>query len=371
MKILGLETSCDETAAAVVLGGAWVLSNVVSSQIALHQAHGGVVPELAAREHITALVPVMDAALREAGISKQEIDAVAVTPGPGLAGSLLVGVNAAKALAYALDRPLVPVNHLEAHVAANWLREKGERAQPPALPAVCLLVSGGHTELMLIERPGSYRLLGRTLDDAAGEAFDKGARLLGLGYPGGPAIQRTAERGNPAAFDLPRARLDQPYDFSFSGLKTALLRLVEPYRLPDEPRPQPAPGLFAEHRPPRFRDDLPLADLAASYQAAIVEALADKTAQAAIELGARSVLLAGGVAANRALREQVATALAARYPEGEAPELRYPPIAYCTDNAAMIAGAAYHALHRGEQAGWDLDIDPRLPLRLQGAVSPS
>ncbi len=369
MKILGIETSCDETAAAVVLGGAWVLSNVVSSQIALHQAHGGVVPELAAREHITALVPVMEAALAEAGVTRQEIDAIAVTPGPGLAGSLLVGVNAAKALAYALDRPLVPVNHLEAHVAANWLRQKGERATPPALPAVCLLVSGGHTELMMIERPGSYRLLGRTLDDAAGEAFDKGARLLGLGYPGGPAMQKAAEAGDPEAFDLPRARLDQPYDFSFSGLKTALLRLVEPYRLPDEPRPKPRPGLFAEHRPPRFRDDLPLADLAASYQAAIVDVLAEKTTQAAVDLGAKSVLLAGGVAANRALRERVADALAKRFPEGGAPEFHYPPIVYCTDNAAMIAGAAYHALHRGEQAGWDLDIDPRLPLRPHGGLS--
>jgi N6-L-threonylcarbamoyladenine synthase len=302
-------------------------------------------------------------------VTRQEIDAIAVTPGPGLAGSLLVGVNAAKALAYTLDRPLVPVNHLEAHVAANWLREKGERALPPALPAVCLLVSGGHTELMLIERPGSYRLLGRTLDDAAGEAFDKGARLLGLGYPGGPAVQKAAEPGNPEAFDLPRARLDQPYDFSFSGLKTALLRIAEPYRLPDPPRPKPGPGLFAEHRPPRFRDDLPLADLAASYQAAITEVLAEKTAQAAVDLGARAVLLAGGVAANRALRERLAAAIETRFPEGGAPDLRFPPIAWCTDNAAMIAGAAYHALHRGEQAGWDLDIDPRLPLPMHGAVS--
>jgi N6-L-threonylcarbamoyladenine synthase len=221
---------------------------------------------------------------------------------------------------------------------------------------------------MLIERPGSYRLLGRTLDDAAGEAFDKGARLLGLGYPGGPAMQRAAEAGNPDAFELPRAIPEDRYNFSFSGLKTALLRLVEPYRLPEAPRPAPAPGLFAEHRPPRFRDDLPLADLAASYQAAITDVLAEKTAQAALDLGARSVLLAGGVAANRVLRERVRESLTARYAGGEMPEVRFPPIAYCTDNAAMIAGAAYHALHRGEQAGWDLDIDPRLPLPLHGGI---
>lgn len=358
MRILGIETSCDETSAAVVVGGTWVLSNVISSQIALHQAHGGVVPELAARAHVTAFVPVVEAALAEAKLTMKEIDAIAVTNGPGLAGSLLVGVNAAKAMAYVLDRPLIPVNHLEAHVAANWLRPYGVEADPPQLPAICLLVSGGHTELLLVERPGRFRLLGRTLDDAAGEAFDKGARLLGLGYPGGPAIQRAAEGGDPNAFELPRAMQGESLEFSFSGLKTALLRLIAPYRLPDPPRPALAPGLFAEHRAPRFREGLPVADLAASFQAAIVDVLTEKTLRAARTHGAASVLLAGGVAANRPLRESLANAV------GSSIKLHVPEFAYCTDNAAMIAGAAHTALRRGEQGGWDLDIDPRLPMQL-------
>ena len=362
MKILGIETSCDETGASVVLGGTWVLSNVIASQIDLHETHGGVVPELAARAHVQAIVPVVEKALDDAGVTRDEIDAIAVTNGPGLAGSLLVGVNFAKALAYSLDLPLIPVNHLEAHVAANWLRDPGARAAPPPLPAICLLVSGGHTALILIEKPGSYRLLGETLDDAAGEAFDKGARLLGLGYPGGPAIQRAAETGDPGAFSLPVARLDRPFDFSFSGLKTALLREVEHYRLPAGPKVAPAPGGFAEHRPPRFKDGFPVADLAASYQGAIVEALVEKTVEAAAEYDVRSVLLAGGVAANRALRGRMSDAIEKRFRSIERPELVFPPIAFCTDNAAMIAGAAHYALQRGEQAGWELDVDPRLPL---------
>ena len=362
MRILGIETSCDETAAAVVLGGTWVESNVVATQIALHAVHGGVVPELAARGQVTAIMPVVEAALREAGITRAQVDAIAVTRGPGLAGSLLVGVNAAKALAYALDRPLAPVNHLEAHVYANWLAKPGEAAPSPPLPALCLLVSGGHSELIVTTGHGHYRRLGGTLDDAAGEAFDKGARLLGLGYPGGPAIQRAAVGGNPAAFALPRAWLPDTHDFSFSGLKTALLRIVEPYRVPQPPMPPPAPGRFAEHRPPVYRDGLPLADLAASFQAAVVEALAVKTARAARATGARSVLIAGGVAASVALRDALAAALAAEFRGEEAPPLGYPPFAYCTDNAAMIAGAAHHVLHRGEIAGWSLDIDPRLPM---------
>jgi len=364
MKILGIETSCDETAASVVQGGVWVHSNVIASQIALHQAHGGVVPELAARGHITAIAPVIEAALAEAGIDRTGIDAVAVTNGPGLAGSLLVGVNVAKAFAYAIDRPLVPVNHLEAHVGANWLRERGEKAEPPALPAICLLVSGGHTELILIDRPGRFRLLGRTLDDAAGEAFDKGARLLGLGYPGGPAIQRAAEQGSSTAFELPRAWLGESDDFSFSGLKTALLRQVEPYRLPVEKAAPLAPGLFAEHRAPRFADGLPAADLAASFQEAIVEVLTVKTARAAVAHNARTVMLAGGVAANRPLRQRLGEEIDRAFAGQPAPRVRFPLFAFCTDNAAMIAGAAYHVLLRGEQAGWDLDINPRLPLRV-------
>ena len=400
MNILGIETSCDETAAAVVADGRHVRSNVVASQIALHRAHGGVVPELAARGHVTAIVPVVEAALAEAGIGRDAIDAVAVTTGPGLAGALLVGVNVAKAFAYALGRPLVAVNHLEAHVAANWLvlPEATDGAAggtagaivappaPPALPAVCLLVSGGHTELVLVEALGRYRRLGETRDDAAGEAFDKGARLLGLGYPGGPAIQRAAEEGDPGRFPLPRAWLaeggrgaegrsaegrsgDGDLDFSFSGLKTALLRVAEPYRLPAADASAGAGSLtpgapFAAHRPPSFSPAMPVADLAASFQEAVIEVLAVKTARAAQLTGAKTVLIAGGVAANAALRDRVAAEVAreAAASGGGPVPVRYPPLALCTDNAAMIAGAAYHMLRRGEQAGWEADVHPRLPL---------
>jgi len=365
MIVLGIETSCDETAAAVVVGGQRVRSNVVASQIALHLAHGGVVPELAARRHVTAIIPVVERALAEAGIERRGLDALAVTEGPGLAGSLLVGVNVAKAMAYALDRPLVGVNHLEAHIYANWLGLPGQDPPPPPVfPLLCLLVSGGHSELILMPGHGRYRHLGRTLDDAAGEAFDKGARLLGLGYPGGPAIQRAAADGDPARFDLPRAWLGDSYDFSFSGLKTALLRLTEPYRLPEEAataKPAGGPsGPFVEHRPPRFAPAMPTTDLAASFQAAIIEPLAVKTARAAEAFGAKTVLLAGGVAANALLRERVVEAVRERC--GEEVPVRYPPVAYCTDNAAMVAGAAAFAIRRGAQVGWEADIHPRLPL---------
>jgi N6-L-threonylcarbamoyladenine synthase len=361
--ILGIETSCDETAAAVVVGGARVLSNVVASQIAEHAAYGGVVPELAARGHVGAIIPVVKAALAEAGAGRDDVDVVAVTAGPGLAGSLLVGVNAAKALAYAWDRPLVAVNHLEAHVYANWLGLPGAAPPPPPpFPLVCLLVSGGHTELLLMTGHGRFEHLGRTLDDAAGEAFDKGARLLGLGYPGGPAIQRAAAGGNAAAFDLPRAWLGDSWDFSYSGLKTALLRLAAPYRLPDDgldagddPRTP-----FREHTPSRFRDDLPVADLAASFEQAVVEPLVTKTVRAATEHRAKAVLLAGGVAANRRLRSELEAALARELGDGVL--FRSPPFAYCTDNAAMIAGAGAFVVRRGGQVGWDLDVDPRMAL---------
>jgi N6-L-threonylcarbamoyladenine synthase len=366
MNILGIETSCDETAAAVVVDGRIVRSNVVASQIALHQAHGGVVPELAARGHITAIIPVVETALREAWIERSAIDAVAVTQGPGLAGSLLVGMNVAKSLAYALDRPLIAVNHLEAHIYANWLTlPDADPVPPPKFPLICLLVSGGHTELILMRDHGRYIHLGRTLDDAAGEAFVKGARLLGLGYPGGPAIQRTAERGDAARFALPRAWLGESYDFSFSGLKTALLREVEPYRLPPEPSAEPAQisGPFATHRPPVFSPDTPVADLAAAYQDAIVDVLAAKTARAATEFDVRTVLIAGGVAANTVLRERVVAAVEdATGGNGNGAPVRFPPISLCTDNAAMVAGAAYYELRRGSQAGWEVDIDASLSL---------
>jgi N6-L-threonylcarbamoyladenine synthase len=364
MIVLGIETSCDETSAAIVADGRRVRSSVVSSQIALHRAHGGVVPELAARRHVTAIVPVVEEALREAGIDRDDIDAIAVTQGPGLAGALIVGVNVAKAMAYALDRPLVAVNHLESHIYANWLCETVDAPANPEFPILCLLVSGGHTELILMTAHGSFRHLGRTLDDAAGEAFDKGARLLALGFPGGPAIEAAARDGDPHAFALPRAWLPGTHDFSFSGLKTALLRLTEPLRLPandDAAGSRTSPsGPFREHRPPRYRADAPLADLAASFQEAIVEPLAVKTAQAAREHGVRSVVLAGGVAANTQLRGRLRREVAARY-NPDVP-VTFPALGYCTDNAAMVAGAAAWALRRGEQSGWDADVVPRLAL---------
>lgn len=364
MNILGIETSCDETAAAVVLNGKRVRSNVIASQIALHQSHGGVVPELAARGHVTAIVPVVEQALAEAEIAREAVDAVAVTVGPGLAGSLLVGVNVAKALAYALDKPLVPVNHLEGHIYAIWLTLPDETPKaPPEFPVLCLLVSGGHTELILMERHRHYRHLGRTLDDAAGEAFDKGARLLGLGYPGGPAIQRAAVTGDAGSFDLPRAWLGESDDFSFSGLKTALLRLVEPYRL-QAAATTARPGMpFVEHLPPVYAAEMPTHDLAAAYQEAVVEVLAVKAVRAAIAHGAKTLALAGGVAANVALRERIQLELKRQAGSDAAIDFRFPPFALCTDNAAMIAGAAYYALNSGVQGGWDVDVAPRLPLR--------
>lgn len=352
MNILGIETSCDETAAAVVRNGTEVLSNVISSQIDLHRAHGGVVPELAARGQITAIIPVIDAALEEAACQVEEIDAIAFTNVPGLAGSLLVGVNAAKAFAWRHGKPMIPVNHLEAHVHANWLHRPGEHHEPPSFPAVCLLVSGGHTELILMRDHDTFVLLGQTIDDAAGEAFDKGARLLGLGYPGGPAIQRAAVGGNRSAFDFPRSQLGGSLDFSFSGLKTSLLRQVDPYRLPDD-RPKPQGAIFPKHRPPVYRDDLPLADLAASYEEAIVDVLAEKLVRAATQQQARSLLIAGGVAANRMLRERVQD----RAPKSV--QVSWPAFEYCTDNAAMIAGRAWHLAKRGEYGNLATDAFPR------------
>lgn len=361
--ILGIETSCDETSAAVVQDGRQVLANVIHSQIDLHRQYGGVVPELASRRHITNIIPAIDTALEQAGVTPEDLDAIAVTEGPGLAGSLLVGVNVAKTLAFAWDLPLVPVNHLEGHIYANWLSLPGEEpVTPPTFPLVCLIASGGHTELILMRGHGDYILLGRTIDDAAGEAFDKGARILGLGYPGGPAIQRAAEKGRAGRYPLPRAWLGDSYDFSFSGLKTALLREVEQFRRPQlRQRRVPQNTPFLTHEPPEYAPNMPVNDLAADYQDAIVDVLVEKTVRAAREKGAAMVLLAGGVAANSLLRKRLSGAL--RVP------LRYPPPILCTDNAAMIAGAAYYTRQRGVQGTLDLDIHPQLPLTTQTALS--
>ncbi|NLE75347.1 MAG: tRNA (adenosine(37)-N6)-threonylcarbamoyltransferase complex transferase subunit TsaD [Chloroflexi bacterium] len=332
VKILGIESSCDETAAAVVGDGRKILSSVVASQIELHQPYGGVFPEIASRQHVLSVVPVIRQAMEDAAAHWSDLAAVAVTYGPGLAGSLLVGVNAAKAIAWAQGLPLVGVNHLEGHIYANWLQTTPEPLPPPPLPLVVLIVSGGHTELLAMRGHGHYERLGGTLDDAAGEAFDKVARLLELGYPGGPAIQKAAEGGNPKAFRFPRARLGGGYDFSFSGLKTAVLRTLEELRA--DPR--------ARRRP------LPLADLAASFQAAVVDILVEKTQAAAEEVQAREVLLAGGVAANAALRAEARARLAV--------PLRVAPPSLCTDNAAMIAAAGHFAFAAGRRSGLDLDV---------------
>lgn len=352
MRILGIESSCDETAAAVVDDGELVLSNVISSQIDLHRAHGGVVPELAARGQITAILPVIESALDIAKTTIDEIDAIAVTNTPGLAGSLLVGVNAAKAFAWSTGKTLIPVNHLEGHVHANWLRTSDDLARDVPLPAICLLVSGGHTELLRMKSHHEYELLGQTIDDAAGEAFDKGARLLGLSYPGGPAIQKASHTGDPQAFAFPRSQLGDSLDFSFSGLKTSLLRQVDPYRMPDD-RPKQSGAIFPEHRAPLFREDLPLANLAASYEEAIVDVLSSKLIRAVSKYGAKSVLIAGGVAANSNLRDRVQQ----RAP-GEV-VVSWPRLEFCTDNAAMIAGRAYHLAMRNKIGGLETDAFPR------------
>jgi N6-L-threonylcarbamoyladenine synthase len=345
--ILGIETSCDETAAAVVEDGRIIHSNVVASQIEIHRRYGGVFPEVASRQHVLSIVPVIEEALAEADVEWDELAAVAVTYGPGLGGSLLVGVNAAKGLAWGRGLPLLGVNHIEAHIYGNWLVD----APPPEFPLVCLVVSGGHTELILMTGYGRYQRLGSTLDDAAGEAFDKVGRLLDLSYPGGPAIQEAARAGSPTAFDLPRAWLPGTYDFSFSGLKTAVLRIVQKY----QPQGDKTHTLTAQA--PSVVRVLPVANLAASFQTAVVEVLVEKTCQAAQEFGARAVLLAGGVAANEQLRSEMVQ----RSPV----PVRCPPLKLCTDNAAIVASVAYFQYEAGMRAGWDLDVVPGLRLASQ------
>jgi N6-L-threonylcarbamoyladenine synthase len=357
--ILGIETSCDETAAAVVEDGQAIRSNVISSQVDIHAQYGGIFPEIASRAHIERIYPVVEQALAEAQATLDDIDAVAVTRGPGLAGSLVVGANLAKGLALGRELPIVAVNHLEGHVYSLWLAGPQYRfvpGQPPADPAdpvvpikfplVVLIVSGGHTDLLLMTGHAQYTLLGSTLDDAAGEAFDKVGRLLGLPYPGGPSIQKAAQGGDPAAFDFPRVWLrgnqgEQNYDFSFSGLKTAVLRALQ--------------ALDPGYKPDgEVSSDLPVADLAASFQAAVVDVLVGKTARAAEEYDAREVFISGGVSANSALRAAMI--------EGAGRPVRVPPLLLCTDNAAMIAAAGHFRYLAGQRDGLDFDVRPTWPL---------
>jgi len=325
MKVLGIETSCDETAAAVVEDGVRILSNQVASQVEIHARYGGIVPEVASRQHILAIVPIVEKAMSDAGAAWEDLDGIAVTVGPGLAGSLLIGVNVAKAMALARGLPITGVNHLEGHIYANWLGD----AQP-SFPLICLIVSGGHSDLVLMRGHGDYVVLGRTRDDAAGEAFDKAARILGLGYPGGPAIEQAAGKGNAASVPLPRAWLKGTNDFSFSGVKTALLRLVQGGKVSSE------------------------ADAAASFQEAVIEILVAKTISVAGERRVKQILLAGGVASNGLLRKCLI--------EDSPVTVLVPEPALCTDNAAMIASCGYYRFQAGKIDGLDLDVVPGLKL---------
>jgi N6-L-threonylcarbamoyladenine synthase len=335
LRVLGIETSCDDTGAAVVEGGTRILSNVLRSQVEVHAPYGGVFPEMASRSHVEAIDPVIRRALEEAHLSAGELDAIAVTRGPGLAGSLVVGINAAKGLAIATGLPLLGINHLEGHIYSVWLAEE---TPPMEFPVLCLIVSGGHSELLVMHAHGKYERLGGTLDDAAGEAFDKVARLLGLPYPGGPAIEEAARNGDPAAFKFPRAWLEDSWDFSFSGLKTAVLREVR------KRQPNLAAGIDAPS------PGLPIPDLAASFQAAVVEVLARKAGRAAREFHATRMFLAGGVSANLALREAVGAAAPC--------PVCTPPVALCTDNAAMTAAAGTFRYQAGARDGLDMDAMP-------------
>jgi N6-L-threonylcarbamoyladenine synthase len=338
-RILAIESSCDETGVAVVVGGRRIEANQVASQVAMHAATGGIVPEVAARQQLRWIVPTLEAALAEADLDWTALDAIAVTYGPGLIGSLLVGVNVAKSLAATHDLPLVAVNHIEGHIYANWLTDgDGEAPMPaePPFPLLCLVVSGGHTQLVLMEAHGRYQLLGQTVDDAAGEAFDKVGRLLGLSYPGGPAISAAAENASPAT-RFPRARTDGRYDFSFSGLKTAVLREVAGYRNRGEP--------------------IPIDGLAKAFEEAVVDALVGKTALAAEQQPVAAVALGGGVAANRALRSELRRRL-----DAVGLPLLVPPPAWCTDNGAMIGAAAGFRFLAGDRAGPTLEAIPNLAL---------
>ncbi len=334
-RVLGIETSCDETAAAVVENGRLILSNLVASQVELHAQFGGVFPEVASRQHIRTIYAIVEGALQQAHLDLRDVDAIAVTRGPGLPGSLVVGMNVAKGMSLGSGLPLLGINHLEAHIYSAWLyAADAAPVAEPRFPLVVLIVSGGHTELILMTDHLQYRRLGGTLDDAAGEAFDKVARLLGLGYPGGPSIQKSAEIGNPRAFDLPRAWLEDTWNFSFSGLKTAVLREV--HRIQERGRPVPVP------------------DMAASFQAAVVDVLVGKTLRAAESFKANDILVAGGVSANRALRQEFTTQSRFR--------VHIPPLWLCTDNAAMIAGAGYYRYIHDQRDGLEMDVLPNWAL---------
>ena len=331
--ILGIETSCDETAAAVVKNGKEVLSNVISSQVALHAEFGGVVPEIASRNHLEKIDEVIRLAVKEAGISMQELTALAVTVGPGLVGALLVGVSEAKALAFALGKPLVPVHHIEGHIAANFI--SNPECEPPF---VCLVASGGHSHLLIVEDYGKIRIYGRTRDDAAGEAFDKVARAVGLGYPGGPKLEKMAKEGNPHAYHFPTAKMeDAPYDFSFSGVKSAVLNEM--------------------NRKKMLGEEVRVADLCASFQENVTEVLSEKAIALCKELHINRLSIAGGVAANGKLREKMEEKA-----KQEGIEFFCPKLILCTDNAAMIAAAAYHEWKKGNFAGHDVNAYPSLSL---------
>jgi N6-L-threonylcarbamoyladenine synthase len=335
IRILGIETSCDETAAAVVQNGNKVLSNVIASQVELHAQYGGVFPEVASRQHVKVIYAVAKQALKEAHLDLKELDAIAVTRGPGLAGSLVVGMNMAKALSMSSGLPLIGINHLEGHLYSAWIHlDKKDKQKKPQFPLLALIVSGGHTVLIMMEEHLQYQQLGSTLDDAAGEAFDKVARLLGLSYPGGPAIQKTAETGNSLSFNFPRAWLDGSWNFSFSGLKTAVRRTLQ--------------ELQAEGKAIKVNN------LAASFQAAVVDVLATKTLLAARHFKARDILVAGGVSANRALRKA--------FLKQKEFTVHIPPLSLCTDNAVMIAATGYYHHLQGAHDKLDMDVLPNWPL---------
>ena len=338
MTILGIETSCDETSAAVLRDGK-MLANIISSQM-VHRKYGGVVPELASRAHQQLIVPVVTEALNRAGVSKQELDAVAVTYGPGLMGALLVGLNFAKALAYGLQIPLIGVNHMQAHIYSNFIEDP-----KPQYPFLCLIVSGGHTQLVLVRAPLQHELLGETLDDAAGEAYDKVAKMLGLGFPGGPIVDKLAQEGNPVAIRFPRSLLDNAsFDFSFSGIKTAVL-----YWLRDN-------GFVRSDLKPRF-SDRNLKDICASFQAAVVDVLIQKTLRAAAKHGVKELAVAGGVSANSELRRRLR-----EHADRSGYRVYFPALEFCTDNAAMIAMVGSMKLHTGEVSDLSLTAVANLSL---------